>query len=48
MAALTAAAWDNAGQAILERDLDDSANRRLMQPEAFLATDEMLRRYAPG
>ena len=37
-------AWDNASQAILERSLDDSANRRLFQPEAFLATDEMLRR----
>ncbi len=37
-------AWDNASQAILERSLDDSANRRLFQPEAFLAVDEMLRR----
>jgi adenylosuccinate lyase len=44
VATLTAAAWDNAGQAILERSLDDSANRRIMQPEAFLVTDEMLRR----
>lgn len=44
VAALPAVASDNAGQAILERSLDDSANRRLFQPEAFLATDEMLRR----
>jgi adenylosuccinate lyase len=44
VAALPAIAWDNASQAILERSLDDSANRRLYLPEAFLATDEMLQR----
>ena len=44
VAGLPAVAWDNASQAILERSLDDSANRRLFQPEGFLATDEMLRR----
>lgn len=44
VAALPAVAWDNASQAILERTLDDSANRRLFLPEGFLATDEMLRR----
>ena len=44
VAALPAIAWDNASQAILERSLDDSANRRLMQAEGFLATDEMLKR----
>ena len=44
VAALPAVAWDNASQAILERSLDDSANRRLFLPEGFLATDEMLRR----
>lgn len=44
VAAQTAVAWDNAGQAILERSLDDSANRRLFLPESFLAVDEMLRR----
>ncbi|MCA9970250.1 MAG: adenylosuccinate lyase [Anaerolineales bacterium] len=44
VAALPAVAWDNASQAILERSLDDSANRRLFQAEGFLATDEMLRR----
>jgi len=44
VAGLPAVAWDNASQAILERSLDDSANRRLFLPEGFLATDEMLRR----
>jgi adenylosuccinate lyase len=44
VAALPAAAWDNASQAILERSLDDSANRRVMLAEAFLTTDELLRR----
>jgi adenylosuccinate lyase len=44
VAALPAIAWENASQAILERSLDDSANRRLFLPGAFLATDEMLLR----
>jgi adenylosuccinate lyase len=44
VAAQTAVAWDNAAQAILERSLDDSANRRLYLPESFLAIDEMVRR----
>jgi len=44
LAGLPAVAWDNASQAILERSLDDSANRRLFLPQAFLATDELLRR----
>ena len=46
VAAQTAVAWDNAAQAVLERSLDDSANRRLYLPESFLAVDEMLRRAA--
>ncbi len=46
VAAQTAVAWDNAAQAILERTLDDSANRRLYLPGSFLAVDEMLRRAA--
>ncbi len=44
VAALPAVAWENASQAILERSLDDSANRRIFQAEAFLAVDEMLLR----
>lgn len=42
IAALPAVAWDNASQAVLERSLDDSANRRLFLADAFLATDEIL------
>ncbi len=42
VAALPLVAWENAAQAVLERSLDDSANRRLFLPEAFLALEEML------
>lgn len=35
-------AWDNFANSILERTLDDSANRRSLLPEAFLALEEML------
>ncbi|MGB1249758.1 MAG: adenylosuccinate lyase [Candidatus Promineifilaceae bacterium] len=44
VAAMPNVLWDNASQAILERSLDDSANRRFVFPEAFLATNEMLKR----
>lgn len=35
-------AWNNAANSLLERTLDDSANRRSLFPEAFLAVDEIL------
>ena len=39
---LVPGSWDNASLSILERTLDDSANRRLFLPQAFLAMDEVL------
>jgi len=44
VAALVDVAWGNAAHCLLERTLDDSANRRLILPGAFLACDEMLHR----
>lgn len=35
-------AWNNAAVTVLERSLDDSANRRIFIPESFIALDEML------
>jgi adenylosuccinate lyase len=42
VAGLPAVAWNNASQSILERSLDDSANRRILLAEAFLAAEEIL------
>lgn len=35
-------AWNNPAMTLLERTLDDSANRRIFLPESFLAIDECL------
>ncbi len=42
LASLPRIAWDNAANSLLERTLDDSANRRILLPEVCLATDELL------
>jgi len=42
IASLSRVAWDNAANSLLERTLDDSASRRIIIPDSFLATDEIL------
>jgi adenylosuccinate lyase len=42
LAQLPRQAWDNAANSLLERTLDDSANRRSILAEGFLAADELL------
>src|SRR5690606_37645894 len=44
LAALPRTAWDNAAHNLLERTPDDSANRRVILPQAFHAAEEILRR----
>ncbi|MEN4012035.1 MAG: adenylosuccinate lyase [Bellilinea sp.] len=42
LASLPSVAWGNCAFSLLERTLDDSANRRSLLPEAFLAAEEIL------
>jgi adenylosuccinate lyase len=43
LAGMPQTAWHNAAHSLLERTLDDSANRRTLLPEAFLISDELVR-----
>ena len=43
LSSLPATLWNNAAHTLLERTLDDSANRREILPAAFLSLDEILK-----
>ncbi|GAB4474958.1 MAG: adenylosuccinate lyase [Anaerolineales bacterium] len=43
LAQLPRLAWDHSAHSMLENTLDDSASRRILLPEMFLVTDELLR-----
>lgn len=43
LSAMPQVAWGNASLSLLERTLDDSANRRTLLPESFLIADELLK-----
>jgi adenylosuccinate lyase len=45
LSALPAVAWNNYAHSMLERTLDDSANRRSIIPESFLVVDEILESF---
>ncbi|MEM3012779.1 MAG: lyase family protein, partial [Candidatus Hadarchaeales archaeon] len=45
VASLPRVAWENASHTLLERTLDDSANRRVIIAESFLAVEEVLMVY---
>lgn len=42
LATMPQIAWQNAANSLLERTLDDNANRRTLLPESFLIADEIL------
>jgi len=42
LAGMPRVAWDNAAHSMLERTLDDSANRRIILPESFMIADEIV------
>ncbi len=45
LSAMPAVAWNNYAHSMLERTLDDSANRRSILPESFLIVDEILESF---
>jgi adenylosuccinate lyase len=46
LSAMPAVTWNNYAHSMLERTLDDSANRRSVLPEAFLIVDEILNSFS--